>query len=151
MSLAIRFGVVDINGFRFVIPEGSSYTEYDHGEQGKQIHVFFVVDEREYRFTIDVKKLSITAEEIVRDLFVINSPLSKPEWCVAPHRLGNSLIPGWACAYGLMEGEGLRIHKAVFEKGMQRVTLTYASSAASYEKGFEIFDKSMRSFTFMQD
>lgn len=150
MPFKNRFGVVDVDQFRFGIFEGATYTKHAHGEQGKQTHVFFMKDGHEFRFTIEAKIQSNTPQEIITGLYEINAPLSLPEWCVAPYALTDSLTEGWACTYGLMEGEGLRIHKAVFENGNERVTWTFSCPVSFYQDGYEIYEKCMRSFTFIE-
>lgn len=142
----IRFGMVDIDTFRMEVPEGATCSEYDHGEQGKQIHIFYMVNEHEYRFTIDTNHPQGTAEEIAQELFAINGPLSIPEWCVSPYAIEESRCDGWVCGYGLMEGEGLRIHKVIFEQDAKIVTLTYSSPAAYFEAGLDVFEKIFKSF-----
>jgi hypothetical protein len=142
-----RFGIVELKQYRFGICEGASYTEFDHGDLGKQIHVFFEKGDSEFRFTIDSKVQVDIPAEIVQELYEINAPLSLPDWCVAPYVLTNTLTEGWACAYGLMEGEGVRIHKAVFENGDERITWTFSCAVSLFESGFELYEKFLRSFT----
>lgn len=145
-----RFRVVSVDQFRFCIFEGATYTKHDHGELGKQIHVFFLRDNHEFRFTINAKIQSDSPKEIITGLYEINAPLSLLEWCVAPYALTNSLTEGWACAYGLMEGEGMRIHKAVFENDEEHAIWTFSCPYSFYQDGYEIYEKCLRSFTFIE-
>jgi len=145
-----RFKVVAVDQFRFRIFEGATYTKHDHGEQGKQIHVFFLRDNHEFRFTIEAKNQSNTPQEIITGLYEINAPLSLLEWCVPPYVLTDSLTEGWACAYGLMEGGGMRIHKAVFENDEERAIWTFSSPFSFYPNGYEIYEKCMQSFKFIE-
>lgn len=142
----IRFGWVDVDNYRLVVPEGATYAEFDHGEQGKQIHVFFIAEDYKYRFTIDSQSEKKPAETRARELYAINAPLSIPEWRVLPYVLEESNSTGWGCGYGLMEGDGLRIQKIIFGQDVSIVTLTFSSPAAYFETGFDVFEKIARSF-----
>ena len=151
MTKSILFGIVEHDDYRLAVPEGARYAEFDHGEQGKSVHFIYPVGEQEFRFTLTKSQENKKPEEIARDLFEINGPLSIPDWRVEPYPLQDSLNQGWACGYCLSEGAGLCIHKAFFKQGMEMVCLTFSAPANSFKKGFDVFENIIPSFSFIEN
>jgi len=134
--------------YLFNAPREKRFAEFDHGSQGKITHVFFSIGEREYRFTISASHEKGTPKFLSNKLYSVNAPLSLSEWRIPPHPLEDSAIPGWTCAYGLMEGNGLRICLVFLENGEYPLCLKFSAESSVYEQGYEVFELIVRSFSF---
>lgn len=145
----IQFNAV-LDCFRFAVPEETRFIRFDREKSDTLFHIFFPIEKNEYRFTIVHSHEEGTAEELVTQSYAINAPFSNPDWCITPCQLENAQLGGWACGYGLMEGECLRIYKVFFETGQAPVCLTFSAHPDNYEEGFSVFEKIVLSFSIVE-
>lgn len=135
----IDLALVKIDPYSFIGPRNTRYVEFDHDGQGKTFHIFFVVDDREYKFSITSAREEGSPEDLANLYFSTNATHSLPSWVIPPYFLEESKTPGWVCGYGLMEGKCLRIMKTFFQISQEVVCLTFASQPEEYEGGSKFF------------
>lgn len=146
----IDLALVEIDPYSFICPRNTRYVEFDHNGQGKAIHVFVVVDEKEYKFSITPAREEGSPEDLANLYFLTNATHSLPSWNIPPYCLEGSKTPGWVCGFGLMEGKCLRIMKTFFQIGQEVICLTFVSQPEEYEAGAKCFHLINRTFTIVE-
>jgi len=146
----IDLALVEIDHYSFICPRNTRYAEFDHGSQGKTIHIFSVVGDLEYKYSITPAREEGSPEILANSDYTLNAPLSLPSWCIPPHALEGGKTPGSVCEYGLMEGKCLRIMKTFFQIGQEVVCLTFAMQLEEYEAGSKLFHLVNKTFTFIE-
>lgn len=131
---------------RFFTPEDTRYVHFQHEQNPPQIHYFFNLGDREYKFVLSVHRDGDEPEKIIRQFYTLNSAYSIPEYCVEPYRFQSETCSGWACEYGLMKGKGLRLCMVIFDTPFRYLSLTFSAEPEGYADGRQMFDKILHSF-----